>query len=98
METMNLARLPVPVPFLCQVRWPSPKIETGCSAHEAGRSPVTLAERIEHFLATAPADRQPGLVGSLLAEAYRELRRLEAQAAGVFGGLMGQPTTRKETP
>jgi len=87
-----------PIPFLCQVRWPYSELNEGCSAHKEGRQPVTLADRIEHFLATAPADRQPGLVGSLLAEAYRELRRLEAQSSGVFGKLMDQTQTRKDAP
>lgn len=68
---------------LCQTRFPE-KVK-GCPAHEGGRHPETLVERIEHFYALAPGDRPTGGEGALLQEALKELRQAERLRAGVFG-------------
>lgn len=62
-------------PYLCQVRFPA--IVKGCPAHEAGRQPVTLVERIEHHFALSPGDRRDNADATLLHEALVELRKVE---------------------
>jgi hypothetical protein len=66
-------------PALCQVRFGRVDAEKGRPAHEAGREPVTLVERIEHYYALGPGDRPPGGEGALLQEALRVLREAVAQ-------------------
>lgn len=62
-------------PALCQVRLPWAGTNVGCPAHEQGRDPVTLVERIEHHFALAPGDRPAGGDAALLQEALKELRK-----------------------
>ena len=73
-------------PPLCQSKFPYQSPAEGCPAHEAGREPATLVERIEHFYALAPGDRRTGGEAALLQEALKELRAAEARRAGLFGG------------